>query len=171
MILAVARAKQQELMDQEAIWYEQGWDRGTVLENDKAKLVWDFKFHLQKTTTARRPDLILELKIDKNIWSCYIACSQQNNIGAKRTEKTTKYRQITFETREGRPGYKVYIVPVVVGALGGGIKPLRFDLTKIFENNELLDEFIAIMQKTVLMDSESIIQRVVSGFIQGEDIE
>ena len=99
-----------------------------------------------------------------------MACSQQNNIGAKRTEKTTKYRQITFETREGSSGYKVYIVPVVVGALGGGIKPLRFDLTKIFENNELLDE-IAIMQKTVLMDRESIIQRVVSGLIQGEEIE
>ena len=86
-------------------------------------------------------------------------------------QRGLRRRQITFETRERRPDYKVYIVPVVVGALGGGIKPLRFDLTKIFENNELLDEFIAIMQKTVLMDSESIIQRVVSGFIQGEDIE
>ena len=62
MILAVASAKQQELMGQEAIWYEERWDRGTGLENDKAKLVWDFEFHLRKTTTARRPDLILELK-------------------------------------------------------------------------------------------------------------
>ena len=62
MILAVASAKQQELMGQEAIWYEERWDRGTGLENDKAKLVWDFEFRLQKTTTARRPDLILELK-------------------------------------------------------------------------------------------------------------
>ena len=31
MILAVAWAKQQELVGQEAIWYEQRWDRGTVL--------------------------------------------------------------------------------------------------------------------------------------------
>ena len=42
---------------------------------------------------------------------------------------------------------------------------------KIFENNELLDEIIAIMQRTVLMDSESIIQRIISGLIQGEDNE
>ena len=35
MILAAAWAKQQELMDQEAIWYQQKWDRGTVLENDR----------------------------------------------------------------------------------------------------------------------------------------
>ena len=70
MILAVAWEKQQELMDQESIWRQQKWDRGTVLENNKVKLVWDFEFHLRKTTTARRPDLIFELKIDKKIWIC-----------------------------------------------------------------------------------------------------
>ena len=42
-----------------------------------------------------------------------------------------------------------------MGALGGGIKALRFDLKKIFENNELLDEIIAMMQRAVLMKSES----------------
>ena len=131
-----------------------------MLENDKAKLVWDFEFHLRKTTTAGRPDLILELKIDKKIWICDMMFPQQNNIGAKRTEKTTKYRQIAFETRERRPGYKVYIVPIVVRALGGGIKALRFDLKKIFENSELLEEIIAIMQRTVLMDSESMIRMI-----------
>ena len=30
---SVALAKQQELMHQEAIWYQQKWDRGTMLEN------------------------------------------------------------------------------------------------------------------------------------------
>ena len=100
-----------------------------------------------------------------------MACPQKNNIGAKRAEKMTKYRQIAFKTRERRPGYKVYIVPVVAGALGGGIKVLRFDLKKIFGNNELLQEIIAMIQKTILMDSESIIQRVISGLIQGEGIE
>ena len=42
-----------------------------------------------------------------------------------------------------------------MGALGGGIKALRFDVKKIFENNELLDEIIAMMQRAVLMKSES----------------
>ena len=102
-----------------------------MLENDKAKLVWDFEFHLRKTTTARRPDLILELKIDKKIWICDMECPQQNNIGAKSAEKATKYRQTAFETRERRPGYKVYIVPGVVGVLTGGIKSLRVDLKNI----------------------------------------
>ena len=100
-----------------------------------------------------------------------MACPQQNNIGAKRAEKFTKYKQLAFETRERHPGYEIYVVPVVVGALGGGIKALKVDLKKIFNNKELLKEVVAVMQKTVLMDSESIVRRVMSGLIQGEDTE
>ena len=115
MVLVVTWAKQQELIGQDAIWYEQRCDRGTVFENHKAKLVWDFEFHLQKTTTARRPDLFLELKEDKKIWICDMACPQQNNIETKRIEKMTKYRQLAFETRERWPSYDVYVLPVVIG--------------------------------------------------------
>ena len=43
------------------------WEQGTVLENGKAKLVWDFEFNLRKTNTSRRPDLILEYKESKKI--------------------------------------------------------------------------------------------------------
>jgi len=32
MVLAVAWAKEQRLISQDAIWYEQRWDRGTVFE-------------------------------------------------------------------------------------------------------------------------------------------
>ena len=105
------------------------------------------------------------------MWICDMACPQQKNIGAKRTEKWKKYRQLAFETRERHPGYEIYVVPVVVRALGGGIKALKVNLMKIFNNNELLDEVVAVMQKTVLMDSESIVRRVMSGLIQGENNE
>ena len=54
-----------------------------------------------------------------------MVCTQQNNIGANRTEKLTKYRQLAFEKRERRPGYAIYVVPVAVGALGGGMKALK----------------------------------------------
>ena len=82
-----------------------------------------------------------------------------------------KYRQLAFETRERRPVYEIYVVPVVVGALGGGIKALKVDLKKIFDNNKLLEGVVAVMQKAVLVDSESIVRRVMSGLIQGEDNE
>ena len=127
--------------------------------------MWDFEFHLRKTTTVRRPDLLLGLKRDKKILICDMAYHQQHNIGAKRTEKMKKYIQLAFGTREKRPSYEIYVVPVVVGALGGGIKELKVDLRKIFADTELVDKVAAMMQKTVLMDSESIIQRVISGLI------
>ena len=37
----------------------------------------------------------------------------------------TKYRQLAFEMRERRPGYEIVIFPVVIGALGGGMKQAR----------------------------------------------
>ena len=76
---------------------------------------------------------------------------QRYEIGAKRIEKMIKYRQLTFETRDKRPGYEVYVVPVVVGLLGGGIKELKVDLRKILVNNELIGKVVVMMQKTVLM--------------------
>ena len=97
-----------------------------------------------------------------------MACPQQNNIDAKRAEKTTKYRQISFQTREWRPGT---CCPSCSGSFGWWYQSDEIRLEKDFENDELLDEIIAMMQRTVLMDSESIIRRVISGLIQGEDIE
>ena len=61
-----------------------------VLENSQAKLVWGWEFNLRKTTTSRRPDLILEEKGKKNIWICDMACTQENNIEKKRIEKKIK---------------------------------------------------------------------------------
>ena len=82
---------------------------------------------------------------------------QQSNIRAKRIYKLMKYRQLAFKTREQRPGYKIYVFLVVAQALGGGIKALKVDLKKVLDNNELLDEVVPVMKKTVLLDSESIV--------------
>ena len=100
-----------------------------------------------------------------------MACLRQNSIGAKRTKKLRKYIQLAFEMTERLPSYEIHVVPVLVGALGGGIKVLRVNLKKIFYNNKLLNKVFAMMQETVLMSSESIIRRVISGLIQGEDNE
>ena len=141
MIMAVAWAKECELVGDDLIWYKERWERGTVMEKDRGKLVWDFEFHLRKTT-ARRPDLILEAKEkkrkEKKIWICNMACPQQQNIQAKRFKKLAKYRQLAFESRERLPDYKIIVVSLVMGALCGGIKQITNDMAKIFETKELL---------------------------------
>ena len=125
--MAVAWAKEYELVSKDTVWYNERWERGTVMENDKGQLVWDFEFHLHKTTTARRPDLILEDKEKKKIWICDMACLQLRNIQAKRLYKLTKYRQLAYETR-----YETMVVPLIIGALGGGVKQIFSDMRKIF---------------------------------------
>ena len=71
-----------------------------ALENSQAQLVWDFEFNLRKTTTSRRPDLMLEEKQTKTIWTCDMVCPQENNIEKKRLEKRTNYRQLAFKIGE-----------------------------------------------------------------------
>ena len=169
MIMAVAWAKEYELVSKDTIWYNERWERGTVMENDKGKLVWDFEFNLRKTMTARRPDLILEDKEKKKIWICDMACPQQRNIQAKRLDKLTKYRQLAYEIRERRLGYEIMVVPLIIGDLGGGFKQIFSDMGKIFEDKNILNRTISEMQKTVLMDSETTSRKVLSGLIQAID--
>ena len=90
-----------------------------VLENERGKFVWDFEFHLRKTTTVRRPELTLEDRAKKKTWICNVACPQQRNIEAKRLEKLTKYRQLAYESRERHPEHKIKVVPLIIGGLGG----------------------------------------------------
>ena len=78
-------------------------------------------------------------------------------------EKLTKYRQLEFETRERRPGYVIKVVPVIIGALGGGMKMLKTELKTVFNDQELVDKIAGEMQ--------SIIRRVISGFIQGDEAD
>ena len=170
-MLAVAWAKERGLIRQGVVLYEQRWDRRTVFENERAKLVWDFEFHLRKTTISRRPDLILKMKEDRKILICDMACPQQQNIDMKRMEQLMKYRQLAFEMRERRPEHVIKVVPVIIGALKGGMKMLKTELKMVFNDQELVDKTVGEMQRTVLMDGESIIRRVISGLIQGDEAE
>ena len=95
-----------------------------------------------------------------------MACPQQNNIEMNRNEKQTKYRQLAFELRERRAGYKIKVTPIVIGALGGGVKETKRQINLIFDKDELSEKVVGEMQKTILMDSETLIRKVLSGLIQ-----
>ena len=54
----------------------------------------------------------------------------------KQEEKMRKYQQLCYEIRERRDGYKVKIIPVVIGCLGGGMKRLKDDVKELFKNEK-----------------------------------
>ena len=61
------------------------------------------------------------------------------------------------------------VVPLIIGALGGGMHQIAKDLGMIFENNDIKQKTICEMQKTILMDSETMVRKVLSGLIQDMD--
>ena len=61
-------------------------------------------------------------------------------------------------------------MPLMISALGVGIKETIKELENIFETNDLCKKVVAEMQKTILRDNETIIRKVLSGLVQS-DIE
>ena len=100
-----------------------------------------------------------------------MACPQQHNLETKRAEKLTKYRQLAFEMRERRPGYMVTVIPIVIGAFGSGIKKTISGLLRLITKRDVVLRTVSEMQKTILMDSEIRIRKVMSGLVQGDEDE
>ena len=69
--------------------------------------------------------------------------------------------------REGRPGYEIKILLAIMGALGGGVKKVLSDLSNLVAKRELVIRKVAEMQM-ILMDSETIIRKVLSGLIHSD---
>ena len=147
--------KEFNFVEKDMKWYKQKWCREYALKNAHAKLVWDFEFNLT-----------LEDKEKKILWICDIACPQENNIVTKRDEKRIKYRQLTFELRERRAEYKIYVIPVVIGALSGGIKEPIHEVKKMFKQNDLSKKLVGEMQRTILKDGETVIRKILSRLVQ-----
>ena len=59
----------------------------------------------------------------------------------------------------------------VVGVLGGGLKKTISELSKLITKREIVMRTVSKMQKTILMNSESIIRKVMSGLVQGVEEE
>ena len=78
--------------------------------------------------------------------------------------------------REWRSEYKIYVIPVIIGALRG-IREAIYEVKKIIKQDDSSKKIVGEMQRTVkqlyrkycqdiLMDSETIIQKILSGLVQ-----
>ena len=93
----------------------------TCFREQRCEVGVGLRIPFKNTTTSRRPDLTLEDKQKKTIWICDMACPQERNIETKMNDKRTKCQQLAFEIRERRKEYKVVVVPIIIGCLGGGV--------------------------------------------------
>ena len=167
-IFAVEWCKMNGLIDENERWYNVTWKTGQVIEGNGKKVLWDFEFSARKTNSARRPDLIIEENDEKKIWIVDMACPMEKNIEKKIQEKLTKYQQLAFEIREKKPNYMVKIVPLILGCCGGGVNQLKMNIKKLINDEKLIDKITCEMIKVVLMDSESMARKFLSGLIQAD---
>ena len=146
-------------------WCRDRWERGKVIENNGKKLLWDWEHSMKTSCKARRPDLMLEDSEKKEIVLIDMACPNESNKNVKREQKIRKYQHLCFELRERREGYKVKVIPSVIGCLGGGMKILRNDIRELFNSEKDLNRISRETQKTVLWENETIIRKILSGLL------
>ena len=163
-ILMTAWCKENELMKDDEPWYKVKWSQGEVIENEDVKMTWDFEYQMRKESTARRPDVTIEYKEQKRIQLVDMACPSEKNVNEKMNEKRQKYQQLAFEIRERRPGYKVEIVPVVIGCMGGGAGVMKSQVRKILISSNV-EQTCREMLRTTVMESESIVRKVISNIV------
>ena len=121
-VLAAQWAINNGVLPLDTKWWNENWTKGGVIQRNGYKLLWDWEHRMRTMKTARRPDLTLEDELKKMICIVDMACPYESNIHEKRIEKLRKHQQLAFELREKREQYRVMVVPLVIGCLGGGIK-------------------------------------------------
>ena len=96
--------------------------QGAALKNEHVKMSLDFEYNIIKESTARRSDVTIEYKKRKVI---HMACPGEKNVLEKNEEKKLKYQQFAFELKERRPGYRVEVIPIVIGCMSGRVGVIR----------------------------------------------
>ncbi|KAF7642179.1 hypothetical protein LDENG_00262910 [Lucifuga dentata] len=88
-----------------------------VVENGRAKVLWDFKFQTDKQLLDNQPDMVVVDKEQKRTVVIDMAVPADSNIRKKEHEKIEKYQRLKEEL-ERTWKVKSKVVPVITGALG-----------------------------------------------------
>ena len=70
-----------------------------MMENDKAKILWDFKVQCDKMIEHRKPDTVLVDKVQQKCLIIDVACLGDNRIAEKEEEKLQRYDLLKKEIK------------------------------------------------------------------------
>ena len=59
-------------------------------------------------------------------------------------------------------------MPLIISDFGLGVKEILKELENLFEKDDLCERIVGEMQRTILMDSETIIWKALSGLVQSD---
>jgi hypothetical protein len=131
-------------------WWEHKIEK--VLQNNEAKILWDFKIQTDKHLPHNIPDItVVE---NKQVWLVDVAIPGDSRIQQKEVEKITKYQDLKIEV-ERLWERKATVVPVVIGALGA----IPRDLTKHLNTLGLDKITPSQLQKAALLGTAHILRK------------
>lgn len=112
-----------------------------------------------KQLTERRPDLVVRVGGERKI---VVACDWDRIVEQREREKQAKYGDLVADLARQWQGYKVVIVPVVIGDLG-----LVYNLRRQTRKGKLLNpteikKFAAEAQREVLCWAVKILKRTLA---------
>ena len=141
-------------IDRAKNWYEQ--KPIGVMENDKAKILWDFMIQCDKMIEHRKPAIVLVDKVQQKCLIIDVACPGDNRIAEKEEEKLQRYDLLKREIKRLWRMKNIDIIPIIVGALGS-------ITTELGKRIEQLNIEIAIekLQKTTLLGTARILRKVL----------
>ena len=134
-------------------WYDHVPD--SVLENEDYKMLWDFSVRTDHEIEARRPDLLIIDKSEKNCQIIDVTIPEDGRVGAKEDEKVEKYQDLAREVRK-MWGVRPKVIPIVVESQGTIPLRLKENLRTIG-----VDTFTELIQRHVLLGSARILRKVL----------
>ena len=126
-----------------------------VMENDRAKILWDFQIQTDKMVVANQPDIVVVDKQKKTAVVIDVAVPNDSNIRKKEHEKLEKYQGLREEL-ERMWRVKVTVVPVVIGALGAVTPKLGEWLQQIPGTTSEIS-----VQKSAVLGTAKILRRTL----------
>ena len=105
MVFAVEWARQEGILGKDQLRYRLKWDRGSVLERNTRRHLWDFQYQTVTVAQNRRPDLTIEYRDEKRIVLVDMVCLREESVEAKEQEKKMKYQQLCYDLRTQSPGW------------------------------------------------------------------
>ena len=127
-----------------------------AIENDRAKILWDFMVQCDIQIEHRKPDIIVIDKKDKMCKIIDVACPGDHNLVEKRNEKMNRYADLRLEIAR-MWNIKTIVVPIIIGALGSIPKDIHKFL-KLLD----IDYDLNILQLSVLLGTANILRKVLA---------
>ena len=122
---------------------------GSVVENKRVKILWDFNIQTDHVIQHRRPDIFVLYKTERNCHLIDIAVPGNKRIELKEQKKIDSYSEL------GREMKKIWnLSQVVIGALGVTSKKLKNWLKKLRGSIEHL-------QNAALLGTAKIVRQVI----------